>query len=132
MRALRGCSCTRAPALTVPGSLARSLSLVRQSHSLVLNGIAYHPNSGRLYVTGKQWDKMYQVRVKEGAPEQQEVAIRPHRTASHTLRIVKRHLRTHAPALELTSRSDDGHSAVVQGEERVRGLRRGEGRRRRS
>jgi len=31
--------------------------------SLVLNGIAYHPPSRRLYVTGKKWDYMYQVRI---------------------------------------------------------------------
>jgi hypothetical protein len=35
--------------------------------SYVLNGIAYHEPSGRLYVTGKQWDKMYQVRIKPAA-----------------------------------------------------------------
>ena len=47
------------------GLLAKQRSQVRaQPHSLVLNGIAYHAKSGRLYVTGKQWDKMYQVRIK--------------------------------------------------------------------
>ena len=29
----------------------------------MLNGIAYHPPSRRLYVTGKKWDYMYQVRI---------------------------------------------------------------------
>ena len=29
----------------------------------MLNGIAYHAASRRLYVTGKKWDKMYQVRI---------------------------------------------------------------------
>ena len=32
--------------------------------NFVLNGIAYHEGSGRLYVTGKKWDKMYQIRLK--------------------------------------------------------------------
>jgi hypothetical protein len=35
-------------------------------------GVAYHEPSRRLYVTGKQWDKMYQVRVvprRELGPE---------------------------------------------------------------
>ena len=46
------------------GLLAKQRDAVRRnSHNYVLNGIAYHPHSGRLYVTGKQWDKMYQVRI---------------------------------------------------------------------
>lgn len=32
-------------------------------HNYVLNGIAYHEASHRLYVTGKEWDFMYQVRI---------------------------------------------------------------------
>jgi len=39
--------------------------VTRNPGSYVLNGIAYHAKSGRLYVTGKEWDKMYQVRIKE-------------------------------------------------------------------
>ncbi|MGY5850236.1 glutaminyl-peptide cyclotransferase [Salegentibacter sp. F14] len=31
----------------------------------VLNGIAYNPNSGKLYVTGKNWDKLFEVEIKE-------------------------------------------------------------------
>ena len=44
------------------GLLAKQRSMVRaQPHNYVLNGVAYHKRSNRLYVTGKQWDKMYQV-----------------------------------------------------------------------
>ena len=47
------------------GLLDKQREQVRRSPtSLVLNGIAYHPTSGRLYVTGKHWDNMYQVRIK--------------------------------------------------------------------
>ncbi len=46
----------------------QSARVRRNPGSYVLNGIAYHGPSGRLYVTGKQWDKMYQVRIKP-APE---------------------------------------------------------------
>ena len=35
----------------------------RQPRNYVLNGIAYHAASRRLYVTGKKWDKMYQIRL---------------------------------------------------------------------
>ena len=54
------------------GLLAKQRAAVRaSSHNYVLNGIAYHRDSRRLYVTGKQWDKMYQVRIVAGPPEQQ-------------------------------------------------------------
>ena len=47
------------------GLLAKQHAGVRsQPHNYVLNGIAYHPPSRRLYVTGKKWDHMYQVRIK--------------------------------------------------------------------
>ena len=47
------------------GLLEKQREEVRlKTTSLVLNGIAYHPTSGRLYVTGKHWDNMYQVRIK--------------------------------------------------------------------
>lgn len=29
----------------------------------VLNGIAYNPNDGKLYVTGKDWDKLFEVEI---------------------------------------------------------------------
>ncbi len=29
----------------------------------VLNGIAYNPNTGKLYVTGKNWDKLFEVEI---------------------------------------------------------------------
>ena len=54
------------------GLLAKQRPDVRRSsHNYVLNGVAYHPNSKRLYVTGKQWDHMYHIRVKAGSSEQQ-------------------------------------------------------------
>ena len=54
------------------GLLAKQREAVRRnSHNYVLNGIAYHSNSKRLYVTGKQWDKMYQVRTKQASAEHQ-------------------------------------------------------------
>ena len=31
----------------------------------VLNGIAYNPNTKKLYVTGKDWDTLFEVKVKE-------------------------------------------------------------------
>ena len=34
----------------------------------VLNGIAYHGPTDRMYVTGKMWNNMYQVHIK-GAQE---------------------------------------------------------------
>ena len=60
-RPLRACAPARA--------LARRVK--RSSHNYVLNGIAYHPESHRLYVTGKQWDHMYQIRVRPGRREDQ-------------------------------------------------------------
>jgi len=54
------------------GLLAKQREAVRlSSHNYVLNGIAYHPNSKRLYVTGKQWDHMYQLRIKPASAESQ-------------------------------------------------------------
>ena len=35
-----------------------------QPRNHVLNGIAYHPPTDRLYVTGKMWNTLYQVRIK--------------------------------------------------------------------
>jgi glutamine cyclotransferase len=31
----------------------------------VLNGIAYNPTTGKIYLTGKNWPKMYEVRLVE-------------------------------------------------------------------
>lgn len=40
--------------------------LVTQHPELdVLNGIAYHPERKTLFVTGKNWDKLFEVRIKE-------------------------------------------------------------------
>jgi glutaminyl-peptide cyclotransferase len=36
----------------------------RRSHEDVLNGIAYDAKTGRLFVTGKNWPMLYEVRVK--------------------------------------------------------------------
>lgn len=58
------------------GLLERQRQTVRaQPHNYVLNGIAYHEPSARLYVTGKKWDQMYHVRVK---PEE-----RTHQSSAH-------------------------------------------------
>jgi len=46
------------------GLLHKQRAEVRyQPRNYVLNGIAYHESSRRLYVTGKKWDKMYQIRL---------------------------------------------------------------------
>ena len=46
------------------GLLDRQRPAVRQQpHHYVLNGIAYDRRREKLYVTGKQWDKMYQVAI---------------------------------------------------------------------
>lgn len=40
--------------------------LVTQHDELdVLNGIAYHPERGTIFVTGKNWDKLFEVKIKE-------------------------------------------------------------------
>ena len=31
----------------------------------VLNGIAYNPKDGKIYLTGKNWPKMYEIRIVE-------------------------------------------------------------------
>ena len=31
----------------------------------VLNGIAYNPQTGKIYLTGKNWPKMYEIRLVE-------------------------------------------------------------------
>lgn len=36
----------------------------RDSHTDVLNGIAYDPDGDRLFVTGKDWPKLFEVRLK--------------------------------------------------------------------
>lgn len=51
------------------GLLARQASHVtRAPMNYVLNGIAWHEPTDRLYVTGKMWNNMYQVHIK-GADE---------------------------------------------------------------
>jgi len=46
------------------GLFDKQRAVVKQAPTnLVLNGLAYHQPSGRLYATGKQWDKMYQLRI---------------------------------------------------------------------
>jgi len=51
----------------------------RNRMNYVLNGIAYNERASSLYVTGKQWDKMYQVRI---LPDD-----RVHQTAKHVSEI---------------------------------------------
>ncbi|EOD31754.1 hypothetical protein EMIHUDRAFT_54819, partial [Emiliania huxleyi CCMP1516] len=47
------------------GLLARQREEVRRSpHNYVLNGIAYDERTRQLLVTGKKWDKMYEVRLQ--------------------------------------------------------------------
>ena len=58
-------------AAEIDGLTKQRDAVKRSPKNLVLNGIAYHPTSGRLYVTGKQWDKMYQVRIVPAAREAQ-------------------------------------------------------------
>ena len=40
------------------------LRVTRDPFNLVLNGIAYHRPTSRIFVTGKMWDKMYEIKVK--------------------------------------------------------------------
>ena len=54
------------------GLLAAQRETVRRGAShYVLNGIAYDNTTDTLLVTGKQWDHMYQIRIKPGSQEQQ-------------------------------------------------------------
>ena len=40
--------------------------LVKKSPDLdVMNGIAYNPKTDRLYVTGKNWDKLFEIQLVE-------------------------------------------------------------------
>ena len=38
---------------------------LRRARTDVLNGIAYEPRSGAVYVTGKYWPKMYRITLVE-------------------------------------------------------------------
>ncbi len=40
------------------------------SPEAVLNGIAYNPSSGHLYITGKQWPKLFEIRMIPAEEEQ--------------------------------------------------------------
>ena len=31
----------------------------------VLNGIAYNPNTGKIYITGKRWDTLFELEIKK-------------------------------------------------------------------
>jgi len=44
------------------------------SPEAVLNGIAYNPSSGHLYITGKQWPKLFEIRLIPA--EEEQVAAR--------------------------------------------------------
>lgn len=37
----------------------------RRDPEAVLNGIAFDPDSGRLFVTGKLWPKLFEVRIRD-------------------------------------------------------------------
>lgn len=57
------------------GLFAKQGAHVRSGPShYVLNGIAFHAESGRIYVTGKNWDRMYEVRPVP-APELDEAHV---------------------------------------------------------
>ena len=45
-----------------PGLMPRKL---RSIETDVLNGIAYNPEDGKIYLTGKNWPRMYEVRLKK-------------------------------------------------------------------
>jgi glutamine cyclotransferase len=38
---------------------------VKNPEAEVLNGIAYNPKTKTIFVTGKNWDKMFEIRVSE-------------------------------------------------------------------
>ena len=38
---------------------------LRTPETDVLNGIAYNPKTGKIYVTGKLWPRMYEIKVKD-------------------------------------------------------------------
>ena len=38
---------------------------LRTPETDVLNGIAYNPETGKIYLTGKMWPRMYEIKVKE-------------------------------------------------------------------
>lgn len=40
-------------------------SSLRSSSTDVLNGIAYNANDGKIYLTGKNWPRMYEIRIVE-------------------------------------------------------------------
>lgn len=40
-----------------------------QPDAEVLNGIAFDPNSGRLWVTGKRWNSVYEIKIQPGVKE---------------------------------------------------------------
>ena len=44
------------------GLLPRKLRTVKTD---VLNGIAFNPEDGRIYLTGKNWPRLYEVRLKK-------------------------------------------------------------------
>ena len=38
---------------------------LKDEYTDVLNGIAVDPSNGRIYVTGKYWKRLYEIRIKE-------------------------------------------------------------------
>lgn len=45
-------------------NLADLRNKVKNKTAEVLNGIAYNPKTKTIFVTGKNWDKMFEIRVK--------------------------------------------------------------------
>lgn len=65
------------------GLLARQREEVRRSpHNYVLNGIAYDERTRQLLVTGKKWDKMYEVRLQP-RPDLEPTHIEKHCSLGH-------------------------------------------------
>jgi len=65
------------------GLLARQRAEVRRSpHNYVLNGIAYDERTRQLLVTGKKWDKMYEVRLQP-RPDLDATHIEKHCSLGH-------------------------------------------------
>ena len=46
--------------------MASLKKLIKNKNADVLNGIAYNPATKTIFVTGKNWDKMFEIRVLEG------------------------------------------------------------------
>jgi len=55
-------------AVTEQFDLSTLVRRQRRSRDAVLNGIAYDPETERLFVTGKLWSRLYEVKLNRGTP----------------------------------------------------------------